>query len=70
MCHELIDEAMVGHGRAHALWTLEYYYSRLKKHPRDNDLRTKIKILEYALNKSPECAIDFREDLLYNEPKI
>ena len=65
MCHEMLDEAAVGHARGHILWKLEYYYAQLKKHPRDYDLRTKIRILESAL-KYPECGIAIPDKIVYS----
>jgi len=48
------DEAAFGHTRQHMIWILEGYYEKLKKHPKDKDLMTKIKVLEKALEHE-EC---------------
>jgi len=54
LCHEMSDEAAFGHTRQHMIWILEGYYEKLKKHPKDKDLMTKIKVLEKALEHE-EC---------------
>ena len=69
LCHEMITESVPGYTRHHMLWILEGYYERLKKHPRDADLRTKIKIMEKAL-EYPECGIDFLPEKVYSEPSL
>jgi hypothetical protein len=64
ICHELTVESVTGYTREHILRQLQFYKDRLSKHPRDVDLKTKIKVLEFALN-SPECGIAIQEELEY-----
>lgn len=65
ICHELNVEAVAGYTREHILRQLQFYKDRLSKHPRDVDLKTKIKVLESALD-SPECGIVIQEELEYS----